>query len=93
MVVLAESGFSASRLSLINGTVIDSGRTPVPGDTTGDFTADVKNRSDVWGISDRLGLRLDRRCPQTATCPKASAALQISPDDDIVQALDTCVST
>ncbi|MFI5436575.1 hypothetical protein ACHMZP_32980 [Rhodococcus baikonurensis] len=28
----------------------------------------------------------------TATCPKASAApLQISPDDDIVQAFDTCV--
>ena len=92
MVVLVESGFTASGLSLTNGTVIGSGPYTFLGGTTVDSTGNVKNRSDVWVISNGSVYASTGGARNTTTCPKASAApLQISPGDDIVQALDTCV--
>ncbi|MDI9977313.1 MULTISPECIES: DUF2510 domain-containing protein [unclassified Rhodococcus (in: high G+C Gram-positive bacteria)] len=92
LVAMVESGFSASGLSLINGTVIDSGPYTFLGGTTVDTTGKVKNRSDVWVISNGAVYASTGGARNTTTWPKASAApLQISPGDEIVQALDTCV--
>ncbi|RYF46598.1 MAG: hypothetical protein EOO27_39065 [Comamonadaceae bacterium] len=92
LVAMVESGFSASGLSLINGTVIDSGPYTFLGGTTVDSTGKVKNRSDVWVISNGAVYASTGGARNTTTWPKASAApLQISPGDEIVQALDTCV--
>ena len=89
---LVESGFSASGLSLINGTVIDSGPYTFLGGTTVDTTGKMKNRSDVWVIANGAVYSSTGGARNTTTWPKASTApLQISPGDEIVQALDTCV--
>jgi len=92
LVALVESGFSASGLSLINGTVIDSGPYTFLGGTTVDTTGKMKNRSDVWVIANGAVYASTGGARNTTTWPKASAApLKISPGDEIVQALDTCV--
>ncbi|MFE7423157.1 DUF2510 domain-containing protein [Rhodococcus sp. NPDC057529] len=92
LVALVESGFSASGLSLINGTVIDSGPYTFLGGTTVDTTGKMKNRSDVWVISNGAVYSSTGGARNSTTWPKASAApLNISPGDEIVQALDTCV--
>ncbi|EKT76961.1 hypothetical protein WSS_A40035 [Rhodococcus opacus M213] len=92
LVDMVESGFSASGLSLINGMVIGSGPYTFLGGTTVDSTGKVKNRSDVWVISNGAVYASTGGARNTTTWPKASAApLQISPGDEIVQALDTCV--
>ncbi|MDV6286950.1 DUF2510 domain-containing protein [Rhodococcus jostii] len=92
LVALVESGFSASGLSLINGTVIDSGPYTFLGGTTVDATGKMKNRSDVWVISNGAVYSSTGGARNTTTWPKAGAApLKISPGDEIVQALDTCV--
>ncbi|MFD9664284.1 DUF2510 domain-containing protein [Rhodococcus sp. NPDC059968] len=92
LVALVESGFSASGLSLINGTVIDSGPYTFLGGTTVDTTGKMKNRSDVWVISNGAVYSSTGGARNTTTWPKASATpLKIYPGDEIVQALDTCV--
>ena len=92
LISLVESGFSASGLSLINGMVIDSGPYTFVGGTTVDMTGKMKNRSDVWVIANGAVYSSTGGARNTTTWPKASAApLNISPGDEIVQALDTCV--
>ena len=92
LVSRVESGFSESGLSLINGTVINSGPVTLVGGSTVDASGKVKNRSDVWVMSNGTVYASTGGARNTTTFAKASdAPLRILPGDERVQALDACV--
>nr|WP_009473030.1 hypothetical protein [Rhodococcus sp. JVH1]EJJ01630.1 hypothetical protein JVH1_0777 [Rhodococcus sp. JVH1] len=92
LVSRVQSGFSETGLSLINGTVINSGPLTFVGGTTVDASGKVKNRSDVWVISNGTAYASTGGARNTTSFAKASdAPLRVSPGDERVQALDACV--
>jgi hypothetical protein len=92
VVDLVQPGLTHAGWRLINGTVIDSSGTTYFGATIVDGTGAVKERADVWVIRGGKVYASTGGARNNTTFPKASAApLNISPGDELVQAVDTCV--
>ncbi|MEV0947851.1 DUF2510 domain-containing protein [Rhodococcus sp. NPDC049939] len=91
LVALVASGLTKAGQDLINGTVIQDDGLTFLGATTVDSTGKMKNRSDVWVISDSLPYSSTGGARNGTSWPKASSALGVSAGDERVQAVDECV--
>ncbi|MFI6368940.1 DUF2510 domain-containing protein [Nocardia sp. NPDC050630] len=87
-----QAGLTHSGWRLTNGTVIDSGGKTYLGATIVDGSGATKERSDVWVIANGAVYASTGGARNSTMFPKASAApLNVSPGDDVVQAVDRCV--
>ncbi|NNH74335.1 DUF2510 domain-containing protein [Nocardia uniformis] len=85
-------GLSNAGYELRNGTVITSGGLTYFGASIFGTDGQMEERSDVWVIQGGTVYASTGGARNNTTFPKASAApLNISPGDEIVQAVDTCV--
>ncbi len=92
VVGLVQPGLTREGYRLTNGTVISVGGTTYFGASIIDQAGQVKERSDVWVIRNGAVYASTGGARNNTTFPKASAApLNISPGDELVQAVDTCV--
>ncbi|SUA72642.1 Uncharacterised protein [Nocardia otitidiscaviarum] len=86
------AGLNQAGYELRNGTVIASSGLTYFGASMFDSTGKMRERSDVWVIKDGVVYASTGGARNNTTFAKASAApLNISPGDEIVQALDNCV--
>ncbi|MEW1933141.1 hypothetical protein AB0362_13210 [Rhodococcus sp. NPDC079359] len=91
LVSFVQTGFTDSTLTLTNGTAIVHGDLTFVGATTLDGSGEMENRSDVWIVRDSLPYSLSGGARNATEWPNASGTLGISPGDERVQAVDSCV--
>ncbi|MBF6135891.1 hypothetical protein IU501_23140 [Nocardia otitidiscaviarum] len=92
IVGLVEAGLTEDGYRLTNGTVIDEGSLVFFGATIVDSAGEMRERSDVWVIANNVPYASTGGARNNSEFPKASAApVNISPGDERVQAVDTCV--
>ncbi|MGY4098029.1 DUF2510 domain-containing protein [Nocardia sp. R16R-3T] len=89
---LVQAGLTHAGWTLTNAMVISDGGKTFLGATIVDGSGATKERSDVWVIANGTVYASTGGARNNTTFPKASAApLNISPGDDVVQAVDQCV--
>ncbi|MFF2555342.1 DUF2510 domain-containing protein [Nocardia sp. NPDC058058] len=92
VVTAVAAGLSKAGYELRNGTVITAGGLVYFGGSIFDGAGKMKERSDVWVVKNGAVYASTGGARNNTMFPKASAApLNISPGDEIVQALDRCV--
>ena len=91
LVSFIQTGFTDSTLTLTNGTAIVDGDLTFVGATTLGSGGKMENRSDVWIVRESLPYSSSGGARNETEWPTASSALNISPGDERVQAVDSCV--
>ncbi|TCN51788.1 hypothetical protein EV641_109179 [Rhodococcus sp. SMB37] len=91
MIEWIKAGLTDSTLILDNTAVIDDGGLLFIGASTVRPDGKFENRSDVWIVQDSMPFSSTGGARSTTSWPKASDVLGISPGDERVQAVDSCV--
>lgn len=91
MIEWITAGLTDTTLSLDNAAVIDDGGLLFIGASTVRPDGKFENRSDVWVVRDSLPFSSTGGARDTTSWPEASDMLGISPGDERVQAVDSCV--
>lgn len=91
MIEWISGGLTDSTLTLDNTAVIDDGGLLFIGASTVRPDGKFESRSDVWVVQDSMPFSSTGGARSTTSWPEASDVLGISPGDERVQAVDSCV--